>query len=123
MKRIEKIEIYTDDINIEKLDGDLFDYRKEAKLIFYWTAPCNCKENIQHNDGGNYHTVLKFYKFTIDNKEIYILVKSDTRNFYDDKSYVFYDIFSENEEKHYMLLELEDWESIIYYEIIELQKA
>jgi hypothetical protein len=112
-----KIEIWTDDVDIETLNSNLIDYRSKAELIFYWTAPCNCGQNIQHNDGGNYHSVLKFYKFNIDNKEIYILVKSDTRDFYGDKSYVLY--HSENWEKHYILLELEEWESLLHSEIIE----
>jgi hypothetical protein len=112
---MERIEIY-DEFNIEVLDGDVFDYRKEAKIIWSWTAPCNCS-TVRHNDGGNYHTVLKFYKFNIDNKEIYIIVESDTRDFYGDKLYVLY--HTENGEKHYLLLELEDWEDIIFHKIVE----
>jgi len=114
---MEKIEILTNDMDIETLDGDLLDYRGKAKLIFYWSAPCNCGDYIQHNDGGNYHTVLKFFQFIIDDKEIYILVKSDTRDFYGNKSYVLY--HNENWEKHYILLELEEWENLLYSEIVE----
>jgi len=85
-----------------------------GRYLWSWIAPCNCYINnsIQHNDGGNYHSVLKFFEFVIGNKDIFVLIKSDTRDFLGEKRYVVYE--------NYVLLEIFDWEEILFYEIIEI---
>jgi hypothetical protein len=114
------IRIYNNfDIKILKKYKKIKDYKDKSEIKWYWRSPCNCIGDIKHNDGGNYHTILMLYKFDFENKEIYILVKSDTRDKCfsneDTKKYVFY--LGENH--YYFLLELEEWEDINFYEIVE----
>jgi len=91
--------------------------RAYGHYYWHWISPCNCYlyNGIQHNDGGYYHTVLKFYKFNIGNKEIYILIKTDTREFFGERKYLVYEDY-----ENYILLELFDWEELLFFEIVEI---
>jgi len=115
------IKIYDNfDIKIlKKYNNKIKDYSDKAEIKWYWRSPCNCIGDIKHNDGGNYHSQLLFYKFDIENenKEVFLLIKTDTRDKVfatENKKYVFY-----LGEKYYYLLELEEWEDLLYYEIVE----
>jgi hypothetical protein len=88
-----------------------------GELIWSWKAPCNCQiGNTQHSDGGNYHTVLYLYSYSLKDTDIFILLKSDTRVFpSSEKRYVLY----ENNEEELLLLEMQDWEEILHTEIVK----
>jgi hypothetical protein len=95
---------------VNELKGD--EKRAEGKLVWRWISPCNCGENVNHNDGGFYHKVLYFYRFEFPNVDIFVMVESDTRDFFsEEKKYVLY--------KDYILLELKEWEEVIFKEIVE----
>lgn len=59
------------DYNYENLENPLEIAR------FY--EPCDCGEHIRHNDGGNYHTVVKIYKL----EEDYLVRRTTTREFFE----------------------------------------
>jgi len=86
--------------------------RAERTLILCWRMPCNCGQDVRHNEGGFYHKMLYFYRFEFPEADIFIIVESDTRDFTSEKrEYVLY--------KDYILLELEEWEKVIFKEIVE----
>ena len=48
---------------------------EEIKIIEILREPCNCGSHIRHNNGGNYHKVLKLLEFK---GKLYML-STDTR--------------------------------------------
>jgi hypothetical protein len=60
---------------------DDYDYENlESPLeIARFYEPCDCGEHVRHNDGGNYHTVVKIYKLDND----YLVRRTTTREFFE----------------------------------------
>jgi len=52
--------------------------KKEIKIIEILREPCDCGDRIRHNNGGNYHEVLKLLEY---NKKLYML-STDTRELF-----------------------------------------
>jgi len=87
--------------------------KKEQKEHLYCVGECHViGQDVRHNEGGFYHKMLYFYRFEFPEADIFIIVESDTRDFTSEKrEYVLY--------KDYILLELEEWEKVIFKEIVE----
>jgi hypothetical protein len=84
--------------------------RTYGHYLWCWIAPFNYKD-IEHNNVNKYHSILKFFQFTIGYKDIFILIKSDTREFFGTKKYIVFE--------DYVLLELFEWEEVLFSEIVE----
>ena len=104
-------------VNESEIDG-VETKKVNGELIWSWKAPCNCQVgNTQHFDGGNYHTVLYLYSYSLKDADIFILLKSDTRVFPSEKRYILY--YDENSGEELLLLEIQDWEEVLHTEIVK----
>jgi len=85
---------------------------EKIKIVEVLREPCNCGFNIRHNNGGNYHEVLKLLEFK---GKLYML-STDTRELFDNDDLVM--VEQEGKLKLVNFVEIDDTDT----EILEWRK-